>query len=144
MATKAKKPIMSAKKTVRASSVVKKRSARSAATKSMVVSKRDSASGRYTGRWAKVGNSDGFRIEKRLFKDHPEFQEAGVVLKFIAPGKFLLEAEEPADNKDDVVMTTFLSYLNHEMEMHPEDIVPMDQNLLDDIGDLVDGVTGFE
>ena len=40
-------------------------------------------------------------------------------------------------------MGAFLSYLDNEMIKNPEDIVPVDQNLLDEIGDLVDGVTDF-
>jgi len=105
-----------------------------------------STSGRYTGRWAKVGNSDGFRIDKNLFKEHPEFSGAGVKLKFIAPGKMLLETAEPVeleDGQDDMVMSAFLSYLDNEMVKNPKNIIPVDQNLLDEIGDLVEGVTDF-
>jgi len=102
--------------------------------------------GSYTGRWAKVGNSDGFRVDKTLFKEHPEFSGAGVTLKFIAPGKLLLETADPVEleeDKDDEVMAAFLSYLDNEMVKNPKDIIPVDQNLLDEIGDLVEGVTDF-
>lgn len=119
--------------------VVRKRTARSGAIKTSVA--RSATSGQYTGRWAKIGNSDGFRIEKRLFKEHPEFSSSEVRVKYISPGKLLLEAEGPVENKDDVVMTTFLSFLDDQMLQNPQDIVPMDQNLLDQIGDLVDGVS---
>jgi len=102
--------------------------------------------GSYTGRWAKVGSSDSFRVDKTLFKEHPEFLGARVTLKFIAPGKMLLETNEsvvPEEDKDDEVMAAFLSYLDNEMLKNPKDIIPVDQNLLDEIGDLVEGVTDF-
>ena len=105
-----------------------------------------STSGRYSGRWAKVGNSDGFRIDKRFFKEHPEFSGAGVRLKFIAPGKMLLETADPVElegGQDDKVMAAFLSYLDNEMLKNPQDIIPVDQSLLDEIGDLVEGVADF-
>jgi hypothetical protein len=54
------------------------------------------------------------------------------------PAAFVSRAIKANQEKDnDMVMSALLSYLDNEMVKNPKDIIPVDQNLLDEIGDLV-------
>jgi hypothetical protein len=100
----------------------------------------DSATG-YRGKQARTGNSLGFRFDSALFKSHPEF--AGQVrAHVIAPGRMLVVAEPmpEATPGEDPVLEAFLSFLAADMAHAPQQIRPLDENMMQRIGALVEHV----
>jgi hypothetical protein len=91
-----------------------------------------------------IGNSKGIRLDATFFKAHPEFN-GEVSVTVLADGHVLLSARsvptrevESAPEDSDPVMLSFLSFLQAEMQQHPEQIKPLDKEL-DEIAELVAG-----
>jgi antitoxin PrlF len=64
----------------------------------------------YTGTITTTGKSEAIRLDKALFKSHPEFrQKAKVRAQVIGPGTMLLSLadEVAADNDADPVVAAF-------------------------------------
>jgi len=83
----------------------------------------------YKGKVTTVGTSDGFRFDKSLFKQHPEFQQkAEVVANVIGPGTMLVSLvnNPEVEDQDDPVVSAFLAFLEKDMLEHPEVIQPVD------------------
>lgn len=78
----------------------------------------------YMGSVTTTGSSEAFRVDKGLFRQHPEFkQKAKVKASVIAPGQILLslcEEEEPAlVEREDPVVNAFLGFLEQDMINNP-------------------------
>jgi hypothetical protein len=98
----------------------------------------------YEGSVVQVGNSRGMRLPAGFFHAHPEFS-GKVRATFVADGQVLISAQPVAKSKatkpeTDPVMDSFLSFLEHQMAEHPEQIVPADAAQLRRIGALVASV----
>ena len=77
----------------------------------------------FTGSITTTGKSEAIRIEKALFRLHPEFrQKAKVCAQVIAPGHALISVVDagaaPAGGEDPVV-TAFLGFLEKDLKGHP-------------------------
>jgi prlF antitoxin for toxin YhaV_toxin len=99
----------------------------------------------YLGKVTPIGNSKGIRLDAAFFKAHPEFN-GEVSVTVLADGHILLSTQsvsthevESAPEDSDPVMLSFLSFLQAEMQQHPEQIKPLDQKELDEIAELVAG-----
>jgi antitoxin PrlF len=82
------------------------------------------------------------RFERALFQSHPEFN-GEVEARVIAPGRMLVvaRAEEKAKNKEeDPVLSSFMSFLAADMQRSPEQIRPLDVELVRRAADLVSDV----
>ncbi len=93
----------------------------------------------YRGKQTKTGNSSGFRFEGALFKSHPEFN-GEVTAYVIAPGRLLVTADAPPQEKEDPAMGAFLAFLAQDITVAPHRIAPLDENLTARIDELVGGV----
>jgi antitoxin PrlF len=83
---------------------------------------------RYSGTITTTGKSEAIRLEKALFKSHPEFsQKARVEACVIAPGTMLVSVTGQADieSEADPVMDAFLGFLAEDMSTAPERIKPL-------------------
>ncbi|SDR57723.1 antitoxin PrlF [Rhizobiales bacterium GAS191] len=87
----------------------------------------------FKGSITTTGRSEALRLDKALFKAHPEFrQRAKIRAHVIGPGSLLvtLEADENigADLEDaierDPVVSAYLSFLERDMSEHPERLRP--------------------
>jgi antitoxin PrlF len=88
---------------------------------------------KFKGSITTTGRSEAIRLDKALFKAHPEFrQRAKVRAHVIGPGSLLvtlnsLEAGD-ADTDDpierDPVALAYLSFLERDMKEHPERLRP--------------------
>jgi antitoxin PrlF len=99
-----------------------------------------SAGNEYRGKQTRTGNSFGFRFDRALFKSHPEFT-GEVKAQVIAPGRMLVSVAEPAANRHDPVMESFLAFLASDIAEAPEAIKPMSPELAQRIDSLVEGVS---
>src|SRR5436305_10567299 len=96
----------------------------------------------YRGKKAKTGNSLGLRFDKALFQSHPEFL-GEVRAHVIAPGRMLVVAEQSESEtrskrrNADPVLEAFLSFLATDMSSAPQQIRPMNQELVNRIDVLV-------
>ena len=85
----------------------------------------------FNGSITTTGTSEAIRLDKALFRLHPEFQQkAKVRAHVIAPGQLLVsvieEEEAPTSQEDrDPVVAAFLGYLGEDMRKHPERITPL-------------------
>jgi hypothetical protein len=96
----------------------------------------------YRGKQAKTGNSLGLRFERALFQSHPEFN-GEVEARVIAPGRMLVVAradEKTRSKEEDPVLSSFMSFLAADMQRSPEQIRPLDAELVRRISDLVGDV----
>lgn len=97
----------------------------------------------YTGTITTTGKSEAIRLDKALFKSHPEFrQKAKVHAQVIGPGTMLLSLvdEVAADNDADPVVTAFLSFLAKDISQAPERIQPLASTRLEEARELTKGV----
>ena len=99
----------------------------------------DGERAQYRGKQTKTGNSSGFRFEGALFKSHPEFN-GEVTAHVIAPGRMLVTAETPDRERADPVMASFLAFLAQDIARAPQDIRPLDANLMKRVNKLTKGV----
>ncbi len=93
----------------------------------------------YMGKRSKTGNSLGFRFEGALFKSHPEFN-GQVRARVIAPGRMLVVAEGMGEQETDLMMASFLAFLQDDVLKKPETLRALDAGLLHEIGSLVECV----
>jgi antitoxin PrlF len=77
----------------------------------------------FSGSITTTGKSEAIRLDKALFRLHPEFrQKAKVRVQVISPGHALIavveEETEPTADEDPVV-TAFLAFLEKDLKDHP-------------------------
>ena len=85
----------------------------------------------FSGKITTTGKSEAIRLEKALFRAHPEFrQRASVRASVIAPGQLLvslvgddLVADDWTD--DDPVVGAFIGFLAEGLKRHPERVAPL-------------------
>ena len=82
----------------------------------------------YSGKITTTGKSEAIRLEKALFRSHPEFrQKARVRAHVIGPGTLLVSvADKATEGRDaDPVMAAFLSFLSADISRTPERVRPL-------------------
>ncbi len=77
----------------------------------------------FTGSITTTGKSEAIRLDKALFRLHPEFrQKAKVRAQVISPGHALITVVDdeaaPAGDEDPVV-TAFLAFIEKDLKGHP-------------------------
>lgn len=98
----------------------------------------------YTGKISTSGNSDAIRLDKNLFKQHPEFkQQAKVRANVIAPGTMLLQIINNSETEDngDPIIEAFLAFLEQDMLKNPASITPVSASQMEEIEKLTTGVS---
>jgi antitoxin PrlF len=87
----------------------------------------------FKGTITTTGRSEALRLDKALFKAHPEFrQKARVRAHVIGPGSLLvtLDADDPlgAEAADEIerdpVVAAYLAFLERDLREHPERLQP--------------------
>ena len=97
----------------------------------------------YSGTITTTGKSEAIRLEKSLFKSHPEFrQRAKVRAHVIGPGTMLLSVSEEAttENEADPVMAAFLSFLDRDISQIPDRVKPLSATRIEQARALTKGV----
>ncbi len=93
----------------------------------------------FKGTITTTGRSEALRLDKALFKAHPEFrQKARIRAQVIGPGSLLvtLDADErnDAEARDEVerdpVVAAYLAFLERDLREHPERIQPFTEGEL--------------
>jgi antitoxin PrlF len=99
---------------------------------------------KYNGSITTTGRSEAIRLDKDLFKQHPEFeQKAKVQAHVIGPGQILISliGNVQSDGMDeDPVVTAFLSFIEQDMLKNPEHITPLSNELLQNVSALIQDV----
>lgn len=82
---------------------------------------------RYSGVVTTTGNSEAIRLEKSLFRAHPEFGRGRTVTAaVIAPGQILLSATvEAAEIEEDPVLGAFLAFVAKDIGERPDRLEPI-------------------
>ena|SRR5438270_9640322 len=97
----------------------------------------------YIGTITTTGKSEAIRLEKALFKSHPEFrQKTKVRAHVIGPGTMLVSVadEIAADNGADPVMAAFLSFLAQDIARTPARVQPLGATRIAEARELTKGV----
>jgi antitoxin PrlF len=97
----------------------------------------------YTGKITTTGKSEAIRLEKALFRSHPEFrQKAAVRAHVIGPGTLLVSVADqtPGTRDGDPVMAAFLSFLANEISRAPDQIKPLSATRIEEARDLTRSV----
>lgn len=98
---------------------------------------------RYSGTITTTGKSEAIRLEKALFRSHPEFsQRAKVEAHVIAPGTMLVSLAGQADveTEADPVMAAFLGFLAKDISASPGRIEPLAATRIKKARELTRGV----
>lgn len=96
----------------------------------------------FTGKITTTGKSEAIRLEKALFRAHPEFrQKAAVRASVIAPGQLLVSVveEEPAGAAladDDPVVAAFVSFLAEDIGRRPDRLAPLSTSRIEQAAEL--------
>ncbi len=97
----------------------------------------------YTGTITTTGKSEAIRLEKALFKSHPEFrQKTKVRAHVIGPGTMLvsLADDAAAGPRADPVMAAFLSFLGKDIAAAPARVKPLAATRIKEARELTEGV----
>lgn len=96
---------------------------------------------------AKIGNSNGFRMDAALFREHPELLTGQYEAAYLGRGVVLMRRREeseatevPADYVDPV-MEAYLLWTERAMASRPELLIPMSAQEFIRAEELVAGVT---
>lgn len=100
----------------------------------------------YSGSITTVGSSEALRLEKALFRQHPEFQQkAKLLAHVIGPGTLLVQVEaEPAggeEQDDDPMFAAFLAFIENDIMTRPQSVSPLSDEDMRKAIDLVKDVT---
>src|SRR5436853_7679450 len=96
----------------------------------------------YTGTITTTGKSEAIRLEKALFKSHPEFrQKTKVRAHVIGPGTMLVSVadEVTANTHGDPVMAAFLSFLGKDIAATPARVKPLAATRIKEAHELTEG-----
>jgi len=97
----------------------------------------------YAGTITTTGKSEAIRLEKSLFRSHPEFrQKSKVTAHVIGPGTMLVSVADTGDaeNTEDPIMAAFLSFLDREIAQSPARIKPLSATRIDEARSLTKDV----
>ena len=101
----------------------------------------------FSGAITTTGRSEAIRLDKALFKAHPEFrQRAKVRAHVLGPGHLLVTLADDGDagGSDDVeqdpVVSAYLAFLEQDMVAHPERLAPLTEDELTRLRRLTEGV----
>lgn len=99
----------------------------------------------FKGSITTTGGSDAIRLDKALFKAHPEFrQRARVKASVMGPGSLLvtLDPETPAeaDIEADPVVRAYLAFLERDMRDNPDRLQPITLDAVQRLRHLTGGV----
>jgi antitoxin PrlF len=100
----------------------------------------------FSGSITTTGRSEAIRLDKALFKAHPEFrQRARVRAHVLGPGHLLVTlADDPTSTPDEIerdpVVSAYLAFLERDMLALPEHITPLPEQDLARLRRLTDGV----
>ena len=84
----------------------------------------------YRGKVTTAGTSEGFRFDKALFKQHPEFkQKAEVRADVIGQGTMLVSlVNNPAiENEDDPMLSAFLAFMERDIILNFQKLEPVSE-----------------
>ena len=98
----------------------------------------------YKGKITTTGTSEAIRLDKDLFKQHPEFrQQAEVRADVIGPGKLLVSIVDVGEigGDDDPIVGAFLSFLEKDLSASPAGVAAVDANAIARAKKLAVGVT---
>ena len=102
----------------------------------------------FKGSITTTGRSEALRLDKALFKAHPEFrQKAKIRAHVIGPGTMLvtLDPDTPAPEVEtmerDPVVSAYLAFLARDMTAHPERLQPFTEDELARLETLTGDVT---
>ena len=98
----------------------------------------------YKGKITTTGTSEAIRLDKDLFKQHPEFkQSAEVKADIIGPGKMLISVVDSSniEDEEDPILGAFLSFIEKDMVMNPANITALDANVIARAKSLTAGIT---
>ncbi len=99
----------------------------------------------FSGKITTTGKSEAIRLEKALFRAHPEFrQRASVRARVIAPGQLLVSVVEDdmpaADANDDPMVGAFVAFLANDIAHHPERVEPLSASRIRRAAELTAGM----
>jgi len=103
----------------------------------------------FKGTITTTGRSEALRLDKALFKAHPEFrQKARIRAQVIGPGSLLVTldaderdgAEPPDAVERDPVVAAYLAFLERDLREHPERVQPFTEDELARLEALTEGV----
>jgi antitoxin PrlF len=101
----------------------------------------------FSGSITTTGKSEAIRLDKALFKAHPEFrQRAKVRAHVIGPGHLLVTLADdatqagPGEIERDPVVSAYLAFLEGDMLAHPDHIAPIGEDELARLRRLTEGV----
>jgi antitoxin PrlF len=101
----------------------------------------------YSGKISTSGNSEAIRLDKNLFKQHPEFKrQANVRADVIGPGTMLIHVVDnvldnaEVENDNDPVVRAFLSFIEKDMNDNPANISPVPADQMAKVAELTAGV----
>jgi antitoxin PrlF len=105
----------------------------------------------FSGAITTTGKSEAIRLDKALFKAHPEFrQKAKVRAHVLGRGQLLVSLADDAgpeqadDIERDPVVAAYLAFLENDMLAHPDRIAPIPDLELIALRRLVSGVTASD
>ena len=94
----------------------------------------------YRGTITTTGKAEAIRLEKALFRSHPEFrQKARVRADVVGTGHVLISvvANDSSIEQEDPVVGAFLSFLERDMTERPDRIEPVSSSRIGRAMDLV-------
>ena len=98
----------------------------------------------YKGKITTSGSSEAIRLDKDLFRQHPEFkQQAEVRADVIGPGKLLisvLDRQEVAEEEEDPIVGALLAFLENDLAKNQAAISPLSAETIADAKALTEGV----
>jgi len=102
----------------------------------------------FKGTITTTGRSEALRLDKALFKAHPEFrQRARIRAHVIGPGSLLVTLDDEnggtasGDVERDPVVAAYLSFLERDMKEHPDRLRPFTEADVNRIRELTKDVS---
>jgi antitoxin PrlF len=109
-----------------------------------IIIRTEEAMATFSGSITTTGKSEAIRLDKALFRLHPEFrQKAKVRAQVIAPGQALISVVSegpPEPDEPDPIMSAFLGFLEKDMKADPKRITGLSKRSIGRARQLTKGV----
>jgi antitoxin PrlF len=97
----------------------------------------------YKASWAKIGNSSGYRLSSRFFKENPQFADINGTVQVIDSDTILLRREpqeQIEQNEDELMLSLFLDFVMKQSLSRPLEIEEYTADMAAEDDELIAGV----
>jgi antitoxin PrlF len=95
----------------------------------------------FEARWAKIGNSSGYRIQSDFFRENPQFTDSKAIIEVIDDDTVLMrriQDDDEQQQEDEIILSAFLNFC-FKQGLENNDFISLEDDIAE-CKELIEGV----